>query len=67
VRLDSHTRSKGSVAVRCGAGKGVARCGWLGARDPAGSAVVETACAPVCEGKPQAGFGTAGRCSTICS
>jgi hypothetical protein len=32
------------------------RCGWLGARDPAGSAVVEMACAPVCEGKPQLGF-----------
>jgi hypothetical protein len=43
------------------------RCGWLGARDPAEYVVAETACAPVCEGKPQLGFGTAGRCSAIFS
>jgi hypothetical protein len=43
------------------------RCGWLGARDPAKYVVVDTACAPVYEGRPQVGFGTAGRCSTIFS
>jgi hypothetical protein len=43
------------------------RCGWLGAQNLAGSAVVEMACAPACEGKPHAGFGIVGRYSTICS